>query len=296
MLSQPTIGKIEALIAAVLDTAMLYFIKSSTHTVSQLTTIRAMTNFVMSYWHAKLTGEDLFGSWENVGNCVSRGVITVLSIGLSMYSNKILPLTFSPIISRLNVFGVFVFSIFYLGHRFETKMFLLMLTSFFGISLIACPSIYGIGSAPDGRGLQLRWTSEELLALASAIVSMLLGSFNRVFVAQISSKVGRCQSVMMMSVVMGPLYDFFLFSQPLEFRHQELSTYIGYALCSYFFQYLFMDANKRGIDPNVGVMINSSIIFFTMVVDFYLFGTQLSLTNLIGAVIVAGSIILSLIK
>ena len=115
---------------------MFYFIKESKHSVSQLAVVRSITNMLIGYVNAKLMKEDLFGSWDTVKNCSLRGLISMLSIGLLMQGAKMLPLTVYPVISRLNVFFVYLISIFYADKPFEWRVVLLIFISNFGVSLI----------------------------------------------------------------------------------------------------------------------------------------------------------------
>src|SRR3990167_7347297 len=101
-ISSGTIGRLEALLSAVLSAYMFYVIKSSSHTVAQLAVIRGILNVLIGAVHAHITGTSLFGDWRSLQLSLTRGTFGIVTNGLMMVSNKLLNISVYSVLSRMN--------------------------------------------------------------------------------------------------------------------------------------------------------------------------------------------------
>ena len=290
-----SIGRIEALLSSVFFALMYYFIKASSHNAAQLAVVRGVGNMLILYVHSRITKESLFGSWKELDICCSRGALGVASIGFMIQSNKLLPISLYSILGRMNVFGILIMSMVYMGHRFSLKQLLLILGSVFGVTLVICPSIYGLDTS-GSRGIEFNWTRDELLGLASAGGFIMMNGFARVFGSKFANDVGVCQSVFYLNLFLSLFYSLIVVYTPIVWQASEVVNYIGLSVVSYVYQLLFVDSMRREEDPNIIAIIQSSVILFSMAIDVVLLGNQLNKYNILGAAIVAGTTVLAMYK
>lgn len=204
-----------------------------------------------------------------------------------MQSTKLLPITIYSILSRLNVFAIFLIGLIHLKQEFKWKVFILALISFFGITLVICPYIYGLDTDVNQKGLEFSWSTNEILGLVTVTCHLAANGFGRTFTAKIAKEVGTTQAVFYMNLCLGLIYSIFLIYNPIEWKREELTNYLGISFGTWIYQLLLVDSTRREPDPAIVALIQSSLIMFTMAIDHYLLGTQVTLVNIIGASVVA---------
>ena len=67
------LGRIEAFLSAGFLAFIFYFVKSSTHDAQQMSYLRGALNIPILVVQVIITKEDLFGDWEKVNKCCTRG-------------------------------------------------------------------------------------------------------------------------------------------------------------------------------------------------------------------------------
>lgn len=204
-----------------------------------------------------------------------------------MQSNKLLSITIYSILSRLNVFAIFIIGLVHLKQEFKWKTLILAGISFFGISLVICPYVYGLDTDTSSKGLEFNWTVSEILGLLTVTCHLIANGLGRTYTAKIAKEVGTTPAVYYMNLCLGLIYTVFLIYDPIEWKWEELPNYLGISLGSWVYQLLLVDSSRREPDPAIVALIQSSLIMFTMAIDHYLLGTAVTYVNICGAVIVA---------
>ena len=289
------IGRIEALISSVVFAFMFYFTKKSGCNAAEVAVVRGIGNLIILYVQSRLTKESLFGSHEDLFKCISRGVLSMISIGLMIESNILLPISVYGVISRMNVFGVFIMSMLYMGKKFTWRPLLLGLGSFFGVTLIIKPSIYGFSVVEDS-GIEFSFTAKEILGLVTAGLFLLANGLSRVYVSSIANDVSFSQSIFYLNLLLLLFYSLFLIFTPIQWDIAKTGEYVGIILTSYLYQLLLTDCTRREPDPNMIAIIQSSLIICTMSIDVWLMGTSLNVYNMFGAIIVGITTVYAMMK
>ena len=111
MLSNQTIGRIEAVLASLVASFAFYFIKSSPGSFLALAYWRSVLNMIPLYYQGVYFKEELFGSWHKLDMCHSRGLLGMFSVMSMMAANKYLSLSVYSVVSRLNIFGVILLNV-----------------------------------------------------------------------------------------------------------------------------------------------------------------------------------------
>lgn len=204
-----------------------------------------------------------------------------------MQSTKLLPITVYSILSRLNVFAVFIVGLIYLNQEFKWKTLFLAFLSFFGITLVICPYIYGLDNESGNNGLEFSWSKTEILGLFTVTCHLLANGISRAFTAKVAKEVGVTQAVFFMNLCLGLLYTFFLIYEPIQWKWEEMTNYLGIGFGTWIYQLLLVDSTKREPDPTIVALIQSSLILFTMTIDHFLLGTEVTYANILGGCIVA---------
>ena len=212
-----------------------------------------------------------------------------------MESTKLLPITIYSILSRLNVFAVFFINILFMKEPFKLMPLVYSLISFFGISLVIAPSIYGLGS-DNQNGLEFHWTTPEILGLITVTCHLAANGIGRTFSSKIANDVGVVQSVFFLNLFLAFLYSFFLLYQPIEWKWSEWHNYLGVSFGTWIYQLLFVDSMRREPDATIVALIQSSVILFTMAIDYWLLNTHITPINIVGALIVAATTAASIAK
>ena len=295
MVNQHIIGRVEALGATILLAFMYYTVQVSSHSAAQLAEIRSIINCGMLGLIALAKKYDFYVNKTSLNQCLVRGFWAMLSIAFNMQCNKLLSITVFSILSRLNTFGVIFLSVFYMGKDFTWKPVVLALVSFLGVTLVVCPSIYGLGSR-DAKGIEFKGTPSEYLGLFTAFMFIATNSMGRVWSSKIANDVGICQSVFYLNLCLGLLYSIVVGFDPIEWKSSEWANYLLIGVGNLIYQIIFVDSMKRESDPNVTAIIQSSLIIFTMTIDYFLIGEHISVVNVIGASIVGVATTISVLK
>lgn len=297
MLSNQTIGRIEAVLASLVASFAFYFIKSSPGSFLALAYWRSVLNMIPLYYQGVYFKEELFGSWHKLDMCHSRGLLGMFSVMSMMAANKYLSLSVYSVVSRLNIFGVILLNVIYLKNKVSWLPIMMACVSFFGILLIVVPQAFGFAepsSSPPGDTESstsfFNMSEENIFGAIAAISFILSNSMARTVTSQISNEVGLTQSVFFLSFWVGILSSVLMvvFGEVILFPSSwfELFSILGMSLGTYLFQILFTDSNRREPDPSVLSLLQSSVVVFSTAIDVVFLGAQLKLTHIIGAVLV----------
>ena len=73
-MSDNTLGRLEAFLSAGVFAFIFYFVKSSSHDAQQMSYMRGSMNIPILLAQAYLMKDELFGNWEMVDKCCTRGI------------------------------------------------------------------------------------------------------------------------------------------------------------------------------------------------------------------------------
>lgn len=205
---------------------------------------------------------------------------TVLSVICMLQTINLLPITVYSIMSRLNVFSIFFVNVFYFKQPFEWKFFGLGILALFGITLVVCPYIYGFKSNVTGPALEFGFTIPEIVGFSMVMANIVANGFNE------GADVGVLQSVFMVNMFLTLLSCFFMMYFPIHWEWSELQNYLGISLGTWIYQILYVEAMKRLPDSHTVALIQTTVILFSMAVDFWVMGISVSFINLVGALLI----------
>lgn len=289
MIADKYIGRLEALLSSMLFSLSFYFTKTSRHSAGELAIIRGISNLIISYFHSLYKREELFTTFDSQEKCNKRSIIGVVSIGMLMHSTKFLSLSVNSVVSRMNVFAVFIMGMIYQKNHFTTTPLILMIISFIGITLVVCPSVYGFKIDDSSKGLEFKGTSEEYLGLLCAVGFILANGFARVFSSSISHEVNPIQSIFSINLFLIIFYSFIIHNDPIVWSLDEVPTYIGLSITSYLFQVLNQESIRKEPNANILAIIQTSLIVFTVMIDVYIMNNSINTYNYIGILIVSAT-------
>ena len=295
VLSDRHIGRLEALISSLVFTVLICITKLSTHTAIEMNAIRGMLSTPMLYFLAKVLDQDLFVDWNSLLMCTTRATWGMLSIGFMMQGSKLLPISVYSIMSRLNVFGVFILNVLLMGGKFSWRPVILALISFFGVTLVIMPSMYGFNTGSN-KGLEFSWTPTEILGLMMVLGFLTTNGFARNFGSKIAGEVSITQNVFYLNLFLGVSHGLLTIWDPVIWKVSEIFNYIAVSAGFVLYQYLFVDSMRREPDPTIVTLIQSSMIIFSMIADIWMLGAKVNIYNIVGAVIVAGTTVMAVFK
>lgn len=295
IISNRSLGRLEALLSTVFNALAFYCVKASPYGSNQVTFGRAILNVIGVYALAKLIKDDLYESQSALSKCITRGMLGMVSIYLMVISNKMLSLSVHTVLNRLNVFGVILLNSVYLGNPFKPLSLIMAAVALFGVLLVIQPGIFGFGSG-DGKGLDFRGTTSEYLGLAASGGFLISSSFARIYTSKISREVSILQNIFYLNLCLtlftGPFLEYDQFSFPL----QSLYEIFGVALFAYLFQLANVDSMRREQDPSILAVIQNTVIVNSLLLDHFLFKSSISVPNLIGVILIAISTTILMIK
>lgn len=207
-----------------------------------------------------------------------------------MQTINLLPITIYSIISRLNVFSIFFVNVFYFKQPFEWKFFWLSVVALFGITLVVCPYIYGIKSDITGPALEFGFTIPEIVGFSVVMANVVANGFNE------GADVGVLQSVFMVNMFLTLLSCFFIMYDPIEWKWDETKNYIGISIGTWVYQALYVEAMKKLPDSHTVALIQTTVILYSMAIDFWIMGIGVSFVNMIGAFIIVLTTIIPFVR
>lgn len=291
-----TMGRISALLSAFFCALMFYYTKKINHSIGQMAVIRGMLNCLICLGHGTYVKEELFGTFEKVKNCSIRGLLAIGCICCMMQANKFLSISVFSILSQLNIFCIIFLSVVYLKRQFSTISLYLGALSFFGMTLVICPYIYGFQKSTDSRSIEFHGTFKEIIGLICTAVFIMGSSFVKVFASKIAKSVGPIQSTFFLSywlLILGALMCLF---DPLKWELAQFWNYVGISVFSYIYQAFFIRALRMEPDPNIITVLQSTVVVFSMGLDYFLNDRSISIVNVVGAGCVTGATIIAAIK
>lgn len=194
---------------------------------------------------------------------------------------NLLPITVYSIMSRMNVFSIFFVNVFYFKQPFEWKFLLLSLATLFGITLVVCPYIYGINSEVTGPGLEFDFTNiPQIVGFSMAMANIIANGFNE------GADVGVLQSVFMVNMFLTLLSCFLIIYDPIIWKWSEVRNYIGVSIGTWVYQVLYVESMKRLPDSHIVALIQTTVIIFSMIIDYWVMGIMVHGINMIGSLLI----------
>lgn len=193
---------------------------------------------------------------------------------------NLLPITIYSIMTRLNVFSVYFVNVFYFKQPWEWKFFILSLIGLFGITLVVCPYIYGFQSDITGPALEFGFTIPEIVGFAIVMANIIANGFNE------GADVGVLQSVFMVNLFLTLLSCFSMMYDPIDWKWSEWKNYMGISFGTWVYQMLYVDAMRRIPDSHIVALIQTTVIIFSMMIDYWVMDIGVSFINAVGAFII----------
>lgn len=203
---------------------------------------------------------------------------------------NMLPITIYSIMTRLNVFSIYFVNVFYFKQPWEWRFFFLSLVALFGITLVICPYIYGINTEVTGPGLEFGFTIPEIVGFIIVMANIVANGFNE------GADVGVLQSVFLVNLFLTLLSCFFVMYDPIIWEWSEVKNYIGISLGTWAYQALYVDAMKKLPDSHTVALIQTTVIIFSMMIDYWLIGISVNFINLLGALVIIGCSAISFLR
>lgn len=193
---------------------------------------------------------------------------------------NLLPITIYSIMTRLNVFSIYFVNVLYFKQPWEWKFFFMSVVGLFGITLVVCPFIYGFDSSTTGPALQFGFTIPEIVGFIIVMANIIANGFNE------GADVGVLQSVFLVNFFLTLLSCFFILYDPIIWKWDEVQNYIGISIGTWIYQMLYVDAMKKLPDSHTVALIQTTVIIFSMMIDYWVMGITVSYINTIGSIII----------
>lgn len=154
--------------------------------------LRAICSFFLSFLTARSKGTSLYGSADFVDKSLMRIICVAVSAIFINLSNKLISVSIFGVMSRMKVFIAVIFDSTLLGMPFDIRILVLIVCSIFGVTLVICPSIYGIG---DSQGLEISGTFMEYMGLLSTFGFMVFDCLSIVALIKFAKSVPTVQNL-----------------------------------------------------------------------------------------------------
>lgn len=188
-----------------------------------------------------------------------------------------LPITIYSIMTRLNVFSIYFVNVLYFKQQWDWRFFFLSLMGLFGITLVVCPYIYGFTSDVTGPALEFGFTIPEIIGFVIVMANVVANGFNE------GDDVGALQSVFFVNLFLTLMSCFFIMYDPIEWKWSEWKNYLGISVGTWLYQILYIDAIRKLKDTHVIALIQTTVIIFSMMIDYWVMGISINFINTVGA-------------
>lgn len=123
-----------------------------------------------------------------------------------------------------------------------------------------------------------------------------MNSYTKILIVKVSKHMSDEQNLFYVHLGMVFFTGIMCAGAPMTFKVTEIPAYLASALGGFGYQICTMKAVRY--EKNVGIMamITSCIVIFGFIEDFFVFGRELNLYNVVGAAILIGSTLFTLIK
>lgn len=275
--------------------------KQSSHTPPQLALIKGTSCVIFGYIHSIVTGNELYvRQGTTMKSIFYRGVLAAGVYLSTFYGAKYLKSSTFAVISRTKVYLSLIMNSLFQKENINITLIIFSVVSFIGITLVVDSSVFGLGEDttqeyPDeDPAMLVSYFQKEMLGILFCFTYVIANSVSKVIECHYNSVMNRSQTFVFLEMYSILCSGFFLVSQPFRPSMLEKETYIILPLLTMMQKWCNSKASEYKIDFTLFVLIQSSIVFFTFLIDVYLFNRHTTIWNLLGGVIVVGSTVLAI--
>lgn len=269
---------------------MIIVSKQTKHKAADLGFIRGVSYLLFGLFYRKLSGEPFYvREGRTMELFMARGIVGALTFAIEINANKLLSSAIFAVICRMKVFFMLILSSLFSAEYVDFRMLLLTITAFFGICLVMDPSIFGFPTTSDPNSIRIIGLKRELVGILYCILYMILSSIARTVMYYATMPMTSTQAFFFIGLFNILNNSLIIFFEPIQWRLDELHTYFLVSFLSIGFLYGFCIFLEYETNMNVFIMIQTSIVFFTFVIDVVFFGHTFNYYNVTGALMVMGS-------
>lgn len=295
-LSETTKGRIFALLSVLSFCAIITLSKlvgavhQSTHSVPHIALIKAISSIVLGLAHSSYTKTPLYVREGQVMETILvRGLLVAVSFLSVLYGTKYIKSSTFAIISRTKVYISLILTALFNKENIDLSLLILSIVSFIGISLVVDSSVFGIGAPPEislSEAQTIEYWKNQMLGILFCFVYVIANAISKFFETIYMSGMNQSQFFFFLELFALLYASFMLMNDPFYFKEHELTTYLLLPLATVAHKYTIIQAYLHKIDFAAFIIIQSSIVFFTFLIDVFIFGKPSTIWNYFGGLIV----------
>src|SRR3990167_2344989 len=256
----------------------------------ELAFVRGVTGLMFSFIYNKFNPEPFyFREGYVMEKFMLRGFLGALTFTLQMTANQLLNSAIFIVMSRMKVFFTLILNTLFNSDVINFKLILLTVVAFIGVCLVMDPSIFGFPSLSDPEAIRIVGLPREIVAIGLCVVYMIISSVARAFMVYATIEMNNTQAFFFLSIFNIINSSVVFVWEPMVWRTDEIIIYIAISVTSILFIYAFLFFLTYEQDMLIFIMIQTSIVGMTFMIDITLFGTQFNAYNLLGVILVIGA-------
>lgn len=253
----------------------------------ELSFVRGVTGLCFSFVYNKFNPEPFyFREGYAMEKFMLRGFLGALTFTLQMTANQLLNSAIFIVMSRMKVFFTLILSTLFNSEVVNFKLILLTVVAFFGVCLVMDPSIFGLPTMSDPQAIRIIGLPREIFAIGLCVIYMIISSISRALMIYATVEMNNTQAFFFLSIFNIINSSVVFVWEPMVWRSDEIIIYIAISVTSILFIYAFLFFLTYEQDMLIFIMIQTSIVGITFLIDITLFGTQFNAYNLIGVLLV----------
>ena len=269
---------------------MIVVTKDSQHKSVDLAFVRGLSGIAFGFVYAHLSKEPIYvKEGYAMEKFLLRGLFGALTFLMQIYANKQLNSSIFAVMSRMKVFFTLIISSLFSGDTINAPLLMLTILCFIGVCLVMDPSIFGLDSKADPHSIRIIGLKREILGILSCVVYMLLSAISRSVMVFATIEMNTAQAFVFLSIFNIINSAFVFIYDPIVWRVSELHTYIKISIIGIVFIYAFCMFLTYESDLAIFILIQTTIVFFTFLIDVFYYGTKYNSYNILGGLIVIGS-------
>jgi drug/metabolite transporter (DMT)-like permease len=215
-----------------------------------------------------------------------RGFLGALTFTIQMTANQLLNSAIFIVMSRMKVFFTLILSTLFNSDEVDIRLIILTVVAFIGVCLVMDPSIFGLPTLSDPMAIRIIGLPKEIFAIGLCVIYMIISSVSRAVMYYATIEMNNTQAFFILSIFNIINSSVVFIWQPMVWRTDEIFIYIAISVTSIMFIYAFLFFLTYEQDMLIFIMIQTSIVGMTFLIDITLFGTQFNAYNLIGVLLV----------
>jgi drug/metabolite transporter (DMT)-like permease len=293
------VARVYCFVANILFAVGLFFSRISISQPNTVNLIRGIGCVLGLVLYSKLTGESIMvRDWKKFDWVILRSVITSIPSILTVFAIQHIKISVFAISTRVEMIFIYLLGIKYMGNKFDWKILIAGASCIIGVVLVIAPSLFGLGD-PDSNTLELHWTPSEIVGIILLLLWLIVDVLQVLISSKVMGMMTPTQAVfyLNMMITINSSLAIILTDGKTDFHFSEIPIYIAMVLIMILAQLVISETFR--VEKNIGVIsvINCNYLVATMILDVIFLGTQVSLVNVVGSLLVAcGSVMTVIIK